>query len=107
MSPFERFRPPDRQHRWYVLTIGVVIAALTVSVATRNSIPRIAHSIETQAQSTQAVRQHLDTDAAEWGPPAARIVSEVVTFCPPVSPGAPPIPRPLEENLYNRPPPSC
>ena len=110
MLPLKQFRSPERRHpRWYILVVVVATLTLTGSLATRTSTPRISRTITTQSQSSSSVRQHLNGDAIGWNPPVASVViSETPSFYPRVSPAGPPIPSLLfEENLYNRPPPSC
>lgn len=99
----------EYQRHWCVLAIGLAILALTLSVATRTSTPSLSRGIGVQAQSSQVMRQHLDSDAAQWIPPVAPVVvADLVSFYPRVSPAGPPIPNLFfEENLYNRPPPAC
>lgn len=110
MSPLEHSRSVNGQHRrWYILAIVLAIAAVTLSLATRASTPRVSHGITAQSQSSNSVRQHLDSDAAGWVPPVAPVmVSEAPSFYPRVSPTGPPLQSLFfEESLYNRPPPSC
>ncbi len=100
----------NRQRSTRHLFIAILaICALTISLSTRTSTPTLSASAAAQSQVSHTMRQHLDTDAAEWAAPAlSLVVSEVVSFYPRVSPARPPIPSLFfEESVYNRPPPSC
>jgi hypothetical protein len=107
----EYLRPPDKHHQFLrVLVIVVAIAALTFSLATRTFRLADTHGINARSLTTQGMRQHLDRDAAKWTIPAPRHTTLlVVVFYPRVAPAGPPMPSILfdDENLYNRPPPSC
>jgi hypothetical protein len=93
------------------LAIALSVLALTVSLSTRSRVPsaEISHGRLVQSQAPQAMRQHLDNDAAVWVPflPAST-VALILTFYPRFSPAGPPVSNLLfEEAQYNRPPPSC
>jgi hypothetical protein len=94
---------------WRLALVSVVMVSLVVTLATRTFRGTTSHSIAVQSNSPQAMRQHMDRDAVRWAAPVAKIVvSQAPTFYPPVVPAGPPLPTLLlEENLYNRPPPSC
>ena len=94
---------------WRLALVSVVMVSLVVTLATRTFPGTTSHSITVQSNSAQAMRQHMDRDAVRWAVPVATIVvSQAPTFYPRVAPAGPPLPTLLlEENLYNRPPPSC
>jgi len=103
-------RPVSRQHpRWYVLVIILAICGLTVSLATRTFRLTILHGVTAQSGDSQAMRQHLDRDAAQWAPPVPTLSTlQAPVFYPRVAPAGPPMPSVLfDESLSNRPPPSC
>ena len=110
MAHSEDVRLSNPQHpRWYVLVIILAICGLTVSVATRTFRLTIPHGATAQSGDSQAIRQHLARDAAQWAPPVRTLSTlQVPVFYPRVSPAGPPIPSVLfDESLSNRPPPSC
>jgi len=110
MSPIADLRPRNSQRpRWLVLVVALAICALTVSVATRSSVPTIFPGTTVESQLSHSMRQHLDSDAVRWVPPvAAVIIAEVVSLYPRIAPAGPPVPGLFfEETLYNRPPPAC
>jgi hypothetical protein len=94
---------------WRFAFVCVVMFSLVLTLATRTFRGTTSHSIAVQSNSPQAMRQHMDRDAVRWAAPVAEIVvSQAPTFYPRVAPAGPPLPTLLlEENLYNRPPPSC
>jgi hypothetical protein len=94
---------------WRLALVSVVMVSLVLTLATRTFRGTTPHSIAVQSNSPQAMRQHMDRDAVRWVAPVATIVlSQAPTFYPSVEPAGPPLPTfLLEENLYNRPPPSC
>jgi len=94
---------------WRPAVVAVVIVALTGSLATR-----VFHNVSDQSccvrsSTAQAMRQHLNSDALRWTAPVVHsAVLDTPTFYPRVAPAGPPVRALLfEENLYNRPPPSC
>jgi hypothetical protein len=106
----EDLRLSNHQHpRWYVLVVIVAICGLTGSLATRTFRLTIPHGVTAQSGDSQATRQHLDRDAAQWVPPAPVLsTQQAPVLYPRVAPDGPPIPSVLfDESLYNRPPPSC
>jgi len=110
MLPGADIRRSDRHcFRRAAFIIFLAILSLTLSLATRISVPSTSDSITAQSAAPQAMRQHLDSDAAQWVPPVApRLRLEVISFYPRFSPAGPPIATLfLEKSLYNRPPPSC
>jgi hypothetical protein len=110
MLSFKGSNSLDRQHSsWCWLVIAFAILSITASLATRTGVPTVSHGITAQAQSSQAMRQHMDGDAFHWVSPAPVLtVIEVPTFYPRFAPAGPPLPNLLfDESLYNRPPPSC
>jgi hypothetical protein len=95
---------------WRGALIGVVMLSLVVSLATRTFHQTIPQGVTAHANTAQAMRQHMVRDAARWVPPIfVYTAQQAPVFYPHVAPAGPPIPALLliEENLYNRPPPSC
>jgi hypothetical protein len=92
-----------------VLVVSLAIAALTCSLATRTFRLTIPQGVTVQSAASQAMRQHMDRDAAKWVPPVRISVAlQTPTFYPHVAPTGPPLPAVLfDESLSNRPPPSC
>jgi len=98
--------------RWHWGFVSVVMFSLVVTLATRNfgdTSLHALHAATVQSHSPQAPRQHMDSDAVDWAPPVSETMEDQVpTFYARVAPTGPPLPTLLiEENLYNRPPPSC
>jgi len=93
--------------RW--ARVGVVMFFLVVSLATRTFRLTIPHDVTIQAGAAQAMRQHLDRDAAQWVPPVpVSTALQAPRFYPQVAPAGPPLGvLLLDESLYKRPPPSC
>ena len=89
--------------------VGVVIVALTGSLATRVFHGTFDQSWCVRSGTAQAMRQHLDRDALGWTAPVVHYaILDAPAFYPRVAPAGPPVRALLiEENLYNRPPPSC
>ena len=109
MAPSEYLRLPNRQHRhWRVFVIVLAICGLTVSLSTRTFRLTLPQNRTAQSGSVQAMRQHLDRDAAKWTSPVPVVTTlPVPTFYPRVAPAGPPLPSVLfDESLSNRPPPS-
>jgi uncharacterized membrane protein YhaH (DUF805 family) len=99
-----------RSRSWYWAFTGLLLFSLVVSLATRVSVDApIQHATTAKSGTQQAMRQHMDRDAARWTAPVLQFtVLQVPTFYPRVVPAGPPVPTLLlEENLYNRPPPTC
>lgn len=96
-----------KRPRWFGLVIILAIAGLTCSLATRTFRLTVPHRTTVQSGDAQAMRQHMDRDAARWIPPVTvSVVLDVPTFYPHVAPAGPPMPGLLlDEPLYNRPPP--
>jgi hypothetical protein len=94
---------------WRWALVGVVMCSLVLTLATRTFDDTTSLSTTVQSSSPQAMRQHMDRDAVRWAAPVATIaVAQAPTFYPRVTPAGPPLPTLLlEENLYNRPPPTC
>jgi hypothetical protein len=93
--------------RWALFT--VVLFSLTASLVTRTFRLTFPHGVTIKSGAAQAMRQHLNRDAARFAPPA-RIVSALPapTFYPYVAPaGLPLAVLLLDQSLSNRPPPSC
>jgi hypothetical protein len=94
---------------WRLALVGVVMFSLVLTLATRTFGGTTSVSTTVQSSSLQAMRQHMDRDAIRWVVPVATLaVAQAPTFYPRVAPTGPPLPiLLLEENLYNRPPPTC
>lgn len=110
VAPSEDLRlTMHRQPRWRALVILLAICGLTVSLATRTFRLTIPHGVTAQSGDSQAMRQHLDCDAAQWAPPVPVLSAlRAPVFYPRVAPAGPLIPAVLfDESLSNRPPPSC
>lgn len=92
-----------------VAVVVLAIVALTGSLATRTFHGTVDQNQRFESGASQATRQHLDRDAVSWFAPVVRSVFfDLPTFYPRVAPAGPPVRALLlEENLYNRPPPSC
>lgn len=92
-----------------VAVVALVIVALTGSLATRVFHATINQTQSVQSGTAQAMRQHMDRDAVRWIAPVVHYAGfDSPTFYPRVAPAGPPVRALLlEENLYNRPPPSC
>jgi len=102
------FRYGSRHGRLFV--IALAICGLTVSLATRTFRLKVQSGSSVTSNSIEAKRQHLQRDAAEWTPPV--MIQSPLSV--PVSYSSIELPRlesplvvPVEESLYNRPPPSC
>lgn len=95
---------------WQVAVVVLAICGLTVSLATRTFRTRFSSKTTIQSSmSGEAVRQHMDRDAANWAPPVPMLtdVLQAPVFYPRVAPAGPPLPRLYyEQSLFNRPPPS-
>ena len=112
MSPLRHFEDQWRK-TWCAAVVLAAVCSLTVSVATRysSSWNVSAPTVKTvQAHATpETKRQRLDKDAANWVPP---LVCFDALRCPSsyrqTAPAEPPTQNVLlDENLFNRPPPSC
>ena len=95
--------------RWHWGFVGVVIFSLVVTLATRTFHSTTLQSTTVHFSSPQAMRQHMDSDAVGWVSPASEIAAEQPpTFYARMAPAGLPLPTfHIEENLYNRPPPTC
>jgi len=110
-----RLRAPSRgagsiscaKLRWQAFFFTLTICALTLNLAARNTTPQLVHGVAACSSVSQAARQHLDSDRAEWSPPLTHVQAlKVAPFHPNVLPGRPALPNLFfEEGLYNRPPP--
>jgi len=89
--------------------VGLLLFSLVVSLATRTFHLKVSQTASVDSSTSQAVRQHLDRDAVKWVAPVVHYaVLDAPAFYPRVAPAGPPVRALLiEENLYNRPPPSC
>jgi hypothetical protein len=92
--------------RWALTS--VVLFSLVVTLATRFQVT-VQDTPTVCSVASKAMRQHMNRDAVRWAAPILQLaLQQAPTFCPRVAPAGPPIPTLLiEENLYNRPPPSC
>lgn len=108
-QPKNRVRMTKLCLRWRVFIIILAICGLTVSLATRTFRLKISHRVSVTSADTQAMRQHLNRDAARWVPPIPIFAAlQVPAFYPYVAPAGPPLASILfDKSLYNRPPPSC
>jgi len=95
--------------RWHWGFVSVVMFSLVVTLATRTFHDTTFQSTTVHSDSPQAMRQHMDSDAVGWAFPLLKIVMEQTpTFYARMAPTGPPLPTfHIEENLYNRPPPTC
>ena len=110
VAPSEDLRLPRYQHRrWRVFVIVLAICGMTVSLATRTFRLTIPHGVTVQNADSHATRQHMDRDAAQWVPPVPILSTlQVPVFYPRIAPSGPPRPTLLfDEDISNRPPPSC
>lgn len=99
----------NKRSRYLWLLTLAVACALAASVATRASVPSLSHGVSAGEQSSSAMRQHMDRDGMQWGPPVVTAVIATVVCCfyPRFAPAGPPLPNTLFDNsLYNRPPPA-
>jgi len=105
----ERHRRGLRQWvRWHALVSVLVMAALSVSLATRFCRSSDTARVQVQASaSSGSLRQHMDRDATQWVAPVTRLIFlETVEFYPRFAPAGPPLSAVLfDQSLYNRPPP--
>lgn len=94
---------------WRVAVAALILVALTGSLATRIFHDTIHHGQSVESGATQAMRQHMDRDAAAWVRPAPVLsFLHVPRFYFHVVPADRPFPNLLLENsLYKRPPPAC
>jgi hypothetical protein len=98
-----------REPWWRWVLIGVVMCSLVGSLATRTFRLTIPHGVAVKSGDAQAIRQHMNRDAALWTPPVPLFSTfQAPSFYPRVAPAGPPLGvLLLDESLYNRPPPSC
>jgi len=89
--------------------VAVVVLSLFVTLATRTFPINVSHGVAIQSDAAQCMQQHLDRDAANWVPAVlSSTILQAPTFYPHLAPAGPPlVVLLLDENLYNRPPPSC
>lgn len=99
----------SRPNIWRVAVHVLILVALTGSLTTRVFHATIDHSQSVQSSAAQAMRQHMDRDAAEWVRPAPVLsVLHVPAFYFHVVPADQPFPNLLlEYSLHKRPPPAC
>ena len=97
---------PALCHRLLIL---LSIFALTGSLVTRTFHSELSFGITAQSNSPHAVRQHLDRDAIRWVAPVPNFSPlRASTFHSSMVTAVSPLPSLIaDENLYNRPPPSC
>ncbi len=91
-----------------LLVIVLSVSALTASLLTRTFHLELSDCITVQSNSPQPVRQHLDRDATQWATPVPKLgLLQASTFRLHLATARPYLPKLiLDENLYNRPPPS-
>ncbi len=91
-----------------LLVIFLSVSALTASLVTRTFHLKPTDCITAHANSPQAVRQHLDRDAIQSAAPVPKFAPlQASTFHSHMATARSPLPNLiLDENLYNRPPPS-
>lgn len=108
-EPRNRDVVPGLCHRWQRFIIVLAICGLTLSLATRTFRGNIFQGVGVSSGAAQAMRQHLDRDAARIVPPVPLFTTlQLPTFYPYVAPAGPPLASVLfDKSLYNRPPPSC
>ncbi|HEY6769629.1 MAG TPA: hypothetical protein VI386_33225 [Candidatus Sulfotelmatobacter sp.] len=96
-----------RRTRLCGFVIGLAVAGLICSLATRTLQFEFPHSTYAKSAAIQPVRQHLDSDAVHWEAPiAVSIVLDRPAVYRRMAPTGPPAPRLIcNESLYNRPPP--
>lgn len=89
------------------------LVLLTLLSLSFRLLPRVfhlatEHKVSSRSTSSQAIRQQLDRDAAEWTPPVPKIIFFEGCFA--YSPRMAVVPRMAnrlsDQRLYNRPPPS-
>lgn len=102
----------ERQKNWCAVIVLLAVCSLTISVATRYSLPLdvSSHSVK-QVQtnhSLDAKRQRLTKNAANWVPPIlGPWISLAPAFHPSIELARPPVASLFfEKSLYNRPPPA-
>lgn len=94
---------------WWMLT-GILLVSLVVTLAIRFNVGlTVQHTTMAKSGSLQAMVQRMNRNAFGWTAPVLDLgVLTVPSFHPRVALPDPTLPSlPLEENLYNRPPPSC
>jgi hypothetical protein len=95
---------------WRGALISIVLLSLIVSLATRTFHQTVPQGVAAHSSTVQAMRQHMVRDAVRWVPPVFTHTAELApVLYPHVAPAGPTIPAILiiEDNLHNRPPPSC
>ena len=93
----------------YHLFIVLAVFSLTGSLVTRTFHLKPSYGTTAQSNVPHPVRQHLDRDAIRWAAPVPNFTPlHASTFHSCMATSGSPLPSPiLDENLYNRPPPSC
>ena len=89
--------------------VALLLLSLVVSLATRTFHLKVTQTASVASSASQAMRQHMVRDGLRWTAPMVQYaVLDAPTFYPYVAPEGPPVRALLiEQNLYNRPPPSC
>jgi hypothetical protein len=97
-----------RARSWLWALSCLVLLSLVVALATRFQVA-VQNTVTIQSSASQAMRQHMNQDAVRWASPILELtLLQAPTFYPRTAPAGPPLPVLLiEENLYNRPPPTC
>ncbi len=108
MAKSQNSRSSTRAAR-YQLFVLLSICSLTGSLVTRTFHLKHSYCVTVRSNSPHAVRQHLDRDAIRWVAPVPNFAPlRTSTFHSSMTTRVSPLPSLiLDENLYNRPPPSC
>jgi len=103
--------PRQSKRRWVAVAL-VAVCSITISVATRYSVPgKTGDSKVTTVRNhvdIEPIRQRLLNNAASWMPPAVgtAILQQNESFTRVIWTGPPAARLFFEQNLFNRPPPS-
>jgi hypothetical protein len=92
--------------RWSLTSL--VLLSLMGTLATRFQVT-VNDTATVQCTASQSMRQHMNRDEVQWAAPILQLsLLEAPAYHPHVTPAVTSLPTLLiEENLYNRPPPSC
>lgn len=108
MAKRQNSRSSNRPTTYYLLIV-LSVFSLTGSLVTRTFRLNASYGTTAQSNAPHAVRQHLDRDAIRWvGPVPTFTPLHASTFHSCMATTWSHLPSSiLDENLYNRPPPSC
>lgn len=108
MAKRQNSRSSNRPTTYYLLII-LSVFSLTGSLVTRTFHLKASYGTTAQSNAPHAVRQHLNRDAIRWAAPVPKFtLLHASAFHSHVATTGSPLPSSiLDENLYNRPPPSC